>query len=145
MPKIGPTGEFPLGGQPINETDKGGIFVAMHVRRAERVIILNFNTTTDWLASSRSETLATAQRFRALVTKNFGSLSYDAATLPIVVTANHAKAIVECAVRLMRGSVKCAYTCRQERENTEAKYGRHFSETTIPCPYSSTKAIASTY
>jgi len=67
----------------------------MHVRRAERVIILNFNTTTDWLASSRSETLATAQRFRALVTKNFGSLSYDAATLPIVVTANHAKAIVE--------------------------------------------------
>jgi len=29
--------------------------------------------------------------------------------------------------------------------NAEAKYGRHFIETTIQCPYISMKAIASTY
>lgn len=94
MPKIGPTGEFPFG-EPINEKDRGGIFVGLHVRRAARQIILNFNTTTDWLAMPRSETIATIEEFRKIVTKNFGHLPYDASTLPIKVTVNHTKGIVE--------------------------------------------------
>ncbi len=94
MPKLGPTGEFPFGG-PIQPKDRGGIYAGMAVNRRQRMIIMTFHTSLDWLATKPESAIAMAGRFRALVTENFGPLPYDASTLPFKVTANRANNLVE--------------------------------------------------
>lgn len=95
---IGPTGEFKAG-KPINEHDKGGLFASMKPIRlagSRQAIEMNFGTVIDWVAIPPEHAVILAQRFRERVEDWYGSLAYDASTLPIKVSGNSEKHVVEC-------------------------------------------------
>lgn len=93
---IGPTGQF-REGQPIDEHDRGGVFAAMRPTTVlgRRAIELDFGTELNWVAVNPREALILARTYRQKVEQWFGVLSYDASTLPIKVTANQSKRVVE--------------------------------------------------
>jgi len=94
---VGPTGQF-RDSRPINEHDRGGVFAAMKQTtiHGQRVIEMDFGTTLNWVAVSPREALIMARTFRQKVEQWFGVLTYDASTLPIKVSANLQKHLVEC-------------------------------------------------
>ena len=92
MPKIGPTHHY-AAGKPLQPFDRGGTFASL--QRKGRMISLNFGAIVDWVALRPNEALLIAREFRNRVEDWFGELAYNVATLPIQVTANHEKNIIE--------------------------------------------------
>jgi hypothetical protein len=91
---IGPDGTFPLG-SPINELDRGGLYAGFTVNKPMRLGLMQFGATVNWLAGSSDEMQQLATAMRSKCIKAFGNLPYDKSTLPIRVTANRDKGLIE--------------------------------------------------
>lgn len=92
-PKLGPTGQFPLGA-PGFVGDRGGIHVAFRVLKPMRQCALEFGTTLNHLSGLPHELGPAAQTMRTQITKAFGRLTYNKAELPIRVWAEPAKGLI---------------------------------------------------
>jgi hypothetical protein len=103
MTKIGPTGEFDR--EPINDMDRGSINVSIRriVYAGKPCVEMEFGTGLDWLAAGPNDTMIMVHEFRTRITEWFGKMPYDASTLPITVTANIAKNVVESRLPVSAG------------------------------------------
>ena len=93
---IGPDGKFPYG-KPINNDDKGGVYVGIrHITVEGRLLfVMEFGTELSWLASSVEEGRQQAKLFREMVKKRCGNLPYSAKSFPFKVVANKEKSVIE--------------------------------------------------
>jgi hypothetical protein len=94
MSKIGPDGNFARG-YPINLEDRGGAYASFSVLKERRLVVMNFGTVLNWVAVPPEIAKQQAEMIRTRIMEAFGKLSYDASTLPLKITANHEKIVVE--------------------------------------------------
>lgn len=91
---IGPDDNF-FRGKPLVPQDRGGLFAAFSVSKTRRLGVMDFGTVLDWVAATPHQARKVAGAIRAGILKNFGNLPYDITTLPIIVTGNKEKQIIE--------------------------------------------------
>lgn len=96
MAKIGPDGTFPLG-EPINESDKGGLYAAFRttVLNGRRFGVMDFGTVVTWVGLPIAEARQFADMIRHRTIEAFGTMPYDKSTLPIKISANREKGVIE--------------------------------------------------
>lgn len=91
---IGPDGKF-IYDVPINQIDRGGLYAGFTVNKRLRRGIMQFGTVVTWLAGSPADMQQLAKVIRQDCIKAFGRLPYNKSQLPIRVTANKEKGVIE--------------------------------------------------
>jgi hypothetical protein len=94
MVELGPTGTLPLGA-PINAIDRGGCNVGFRIEPGFRLATLKFGTMLRWLAILAPEAKDMATQVRSIIINAFGIMPYDKLGLPLKVTYNRDKGIIE--------------------------------------------------
>jgi hypothetical protein len=92
--KLGPDGEF-YRGKPLRKSDRGGLHARFSRLPGERILVMEFATTLEWIGAPPEHAIQQAQAFRAMVHKNFGKMGTDPRTFPMKVVANKDTNIVE--------------------------------------------------
>lgn len=87
-PKLGPTGEFPFG-KPIDENDRGGLYVAFKVHKEIRRCSWDFGTTLWHISGPIPEMRHNSRVMVEAIHKAWGKLPYNKAELPMNVRIIH--------------------------------------------------------
>jgi len=103
-PKIGPTGQYPLG-RPYGQDDRGSLYAAFGIEKRSRLAMMHFGTVIQYVNVETIHALSYTQMIRKRIIDNWGYLPYDKSSLPVKVEITGDKRFVKLTVPVLCSSL----------------------------------------
>lgn len=103
-PKIGPTGQYPLG-RPYDQNDRGSVYASFGIEKRSRLAVMHFGTVLQFFNVDTIHAPAYAQMIRKRIVDSWGYIPYDKSTLPVKVEVTGDKRFVKLTVPVLCSSL----------------------------------------